>query len=196
MYTLIHDDNSSFNMSPSKFQKIMFWSLAADIILIPLFIVFGKGLFGGPGGWGAMMLMVTAAPVFCVYHLILFGMALQSNSRHHSEPSEYHLSQRTSRVVLVYYLCHLGFQLLMDDGGDQDSMGSVMQHLGLCSKWTTCSYMNTFFMFSTIILAVVLAILICCIESSAAASMTTPERTFEQESWRRREEQLQFFGSV
>jgi uncharacterized membrane protein len=195
MYALIHDDNSSFNMPPSKFQKIMFWSLAADIVLIPIWIVFGKGLFGGTGGWGAMILMFTAAPVFCVYHLILFGMALKSNIRHHSELSEYHLSQRTSKVVLAYYLCHLGFQLFMDDGGDQGNMGSVMEHLGICSKWTTCSYINTFFMFSTILLAVVLAILICCIES-AAASTTTSERTLDQDMSWRMEEQLQLFGGV
>lgn len=140
MYTLIHNDNIIFNMSPPKFQKIMFWSLVApDISLIPIWIVFGKWLFGlwRNGRMGCRDYHVYGCTHIFAYHLILFGMVLRSNIHHYLELSKNHLSPM-SKVILVYYPCHLWFQLFMDNSGDQGSMGSVMEHLGICSKWTTC----------------------------------------------------------
>jgi membrane protease YdiL (CAAX protease family) len=178
-YVLIHDDdNDGMNTPPTRLQKILFWSLAPAILLVPVWIVFGKMLFGGPGGWGAIILMYTAAPVFFLYHVLLFFVALRKNRQQYFDCRDYQLSPAASKYLLAYYVGHAGFQLFMDDGGDQGSMGSVMEHwLGLSQHVN--NGIDAIFAFGTVGLAVVLLCLLCCF------TMTSTRRQSWDEEERR-----------
>ena len=178
------------------FQKTMFWSLAAAIILIPLWIVFGKSLLGGPGGWGAFILMIFVAPVFSLYHLILFGMVLRRNMNQHLVPSEYHLQESASKVVSIYYLLHVGFQLFLNDGGDQGSMGSIMEHLGFPRQF--CDFMTDVFAFAIVVVAICFTLLICCFDAITDETLTDESDYHpiaEQDDAWRDTEQLQLVGT-
>jgi membrane protease YdiL (CAAX protease family) len=181
-YVLIHNnDNDGMTTPPTRLQKILFWSLAPAVLLVPIWIVFGKMLFGGPGGWGAMILMYTAAPVLFLYHVLLFLVALRKNRQKYFGCRDYNLSPAASKYLLAYYVGQVGVQLFMDDGGDQGSMGSVMEHwLGLSRQ--VCEGVDTVFAFGTVGLAVVLMWLLCC------CTMTPTRR----QSWDE-EEQRQLF---
>ena len=168
------------------FQKTMFWSLAAAIILIPLWIV-----FGGPGGWGAIIIMTCVAPVFFLYHLILFGIVLRRNMNQHLVPSEYHLQESTSKIVSIYYLLHVGFQLFMND-----PMGSIMEHLGLPRQF--CNFMTIVFAFAIVVVAICFALLICCFDAITDETLTDESDyhpIVEQDAWHDTEEQLQLVGA-
>lgn len=168
-YHLMHSEGNSVEV-PSKYRQVMFWSLAAATLVIPAWIVCGNYFMGGAGGWGAFILMWTAAPVYLLYHLILFVVAFRTNKANHdSDISDYHLPRVTCNVLVAYYLCHFIWQLFMNDGGDQGPMGSIMMnHFGVSQSANELVF--GIFMFAILGLSLLLAILICCVDTRAAQS--------------------------
>jgi hypothetical protein len=131
------------------FQKVMFWSLGPAILVVPVWMVAGRQLMGGPGGWGAVILMWTVAPMLLLHHIVLLEVMIRSNKRvgNHvnnnnrssrrrcGSAGDFCVSVRLANTLFIYYAAHFFLQLFMDDGGDQGAMGSwAFQYLGLKSS--------------------------------------------------------------
>eukprot|EP00978_Attheya_sp_CCMP212_P024162 scaffold75523_cov38-Attheya_sp.AAC.2 len=129
------------------FQKVMFWSLVPAILVVPVWMVAGRQLMGGPGGWGGVILMWTVAPVLLLHHIILLEVMIRSNKRvgnnrsNHRSSSmrdcggDFCVSVRLAHTLFMYYAAHFFLQVFMDDGGDQGAMGSwAFQYLGVKSS--------------------------------------------------------------
>ena len=146
---------------PSSFQKRSFWTLWPAIVVIPLWMCFGKSYLGGPGGWNTILLLSIASPVVILYHTAVAVTALIRNrQRDGLDREDYFLSKRTSYTFVAYYACHLMLQVFMDDGGDQGNMGSVAERYFRTSK-TVAEAMTAVFFFAIILLMITTLVLVC-----------------------------------
>eukprot|EP00978_Attheya_sp_CCMP212_P003139 scaffold6461_cov48-Attheya_sp.AAC.6 len=143
------------------FQKVMFWSLVPAVLVVPVWMVVGRELMGGPGGWGGIILMWTVGPVLLLYHFLLLAVLLRCNKRvgNHS-PADFCVSVRLAKTLVIYYAAHFFLQIFMDDGGDQGNMGSwAVQFLGL--KSATSDSIDALFAVMILVLLIVLMVFAC-----------------------------------
>jgi hypothetical protein len=78
------DSTTTVAAAGSPTQKILFWSLAVAIPMVPIWIVAGRTLFGVENGWYGGVLTFTVAPMFLFYHIVLFALAYSQNEQQSS----------------------------------------------------------------------------------------------------------------
>jgi len=133
-YALVsHNDDlvdvGSAEGSSNKYQKTMFWSLGPANILVPLFIAFGRALFGGPIGSAPPSFLFTVIPLTVAFHLLLSWLAIKKNrKRFFNDAAEYCLSQQASHLLVLYYASHVVFQLFFSEfNSEHGHQGSVAE---------------------------------------------------------------------
>lgn len=113
----------------SFFQRAMFWTLPPSILVVPLWLVCGRRLFGVPLSFTAGLLLVTGAPVLVLYHTAVLIIAIVKNNKRTGLSSwkDYHLSEHACIVLCLYFAAHLVSQLFVNDGGEWGSQGSAVE---------------------------------------------------------------------
>ena len=138
-------------------ERGMFLSLPVAIFLVPLWVVCGRNLMGGPGGWGTLMLAFFAGPVLIVAHVVLFVVAKRRNMQAGVMPGEFRVSPVIARVLCVYYAALFFMQVFLNDGGGV-IMGSVANRYFGLNKDTSDVIAAIFTIVSIIALVILLGL--------------------------------------
>lgn len=105
------------------FGKAAFISLFPMIILMPLWIAFGRGFFGA-GGWGVFLTFPIGVLIVFPYHILIAVLASLGRKAKQS----LHMSV----LLLVYYISAIIAELSLVDSGDtQESVGSALTFAGM-----------------------------------------------------------------
>ena len=153
---------------PSRFEKIMFWSLLPATVILPVWLVSGRTVMGGPSGWGSIFLVVTWAPVLFLYHILLLAITIVKNHRRWNNKlqrksssssscsaekrfwammpmTEYFIAEQSATILAIYYVVSVLVQLFMMDGDEHCSVSSILtQWLGMSDRrssdigWLLC----------------------------------------------------------
>jgi hypothetical protein len=109
----------------SVFQAVMSWVSIPMALLLPLWVVAGRALFGA-GGWMVVILGLTLGPVLVL--LLLWSAILITVNAGRYRP--YGAPLKTSFLLLGVYAAGFLFGFTVPDFGDApDSGGSAMSRL-------------------------------------------------------------------
>lgn len=84
---------------------------------------------GGPWGWSGIVLMCTGAPLLLIVHTVIYWVALGKNRARQIDASDYYLTERTSKALVLYFAAHFLFQVFLPDGGELGLERSIAEKL-------------------------------------------------------------------
>lgn len=114
--------------SPTSWQKAHYKFLRPAIVVVPLWLAFGKCLLGGPFGWNSMIYLMAVCPFLALFHVLLAFLATRKNGlRNGLAPADYFVSHRLAGALTIYYLIHIAWQLVLEDGGDAGTDPSLAE---------------------------------------------------------------------
>lgn len=99
-------------------QKIAFWSLVPAIVVVPIWLIMGRELFGdGRVGWNAINILAVIDPFVVVMHIAILVLALVRNRQRDDVEvlKDYFVTQRMAVTLWCYYMNHVLLQVFMDD---------------------------------------------------------------------------------
>jgi hypothetical protein len=158
--------------NPSRFEIAMFWSLLPAVVILPVCLVAGRTIIGGPGGWGIIVLVFTWAPVLFLYHILLLAITVIKNRRRWKhlklsssssrdkgmQLADYFIAEQSASVLTLYYVVSVLVQCFMKDGNEHGSVPSIMtQWLGMSER--LCSDIGWLLFSASVALAVELLFL-------------------------------------
>lgn len=109
--------------------KVAFWSLIPAIILVPLWITFGRAIFG-VSGWNMLIFAFTLLPLSLGFHILVEILAWFG-------PVKRSLSNKATLFLGIYYIAIFLFGLSVIDYSDvMNSENSGLMVLGLSEVFT------------------------------------------------------------
>jgi hypothetical protein len=169
---------TNFGGSGSRrwFGRVMFWSLGPAIVIMPFWMLLGRTLMGGPGGWMTLLLMKYVCPVMFFYHIVLwyvlFGVIVDRRTA--TTIRDFGVSDRFGFVLLGYYATAFCQQVFMSDWGDEELiMPSVAEaFLGINAKW--CDHIHALLFLSLPLWMFLMLIMACYDRDEEPTGVSVP----------------------
>jgi hypothetical protein len=158
--------------------RVMFWSLGPAIVIMPFWMLLGRTLMGGPGGWMTLLLMKYVCPVMFFYHIVLwyvlFGVIVDSCRSTTTTIMDFGVSDRFGLVLLGYYATAFFQQVFMGDVGDVELiMPSIAESiLGIDARW--CGYIQNLLFLSLPLWMLLMLIMACYDRDDEPAGVSVP----------------------
>jgi hypothetical protein len=169
-------DSSGSSRSRHWFGRVMFWSLGPAIVIMPFWMLLGRTLMGGPGGWMTLLLMKYVCPVMFFYHIVLwyvlFGVIVDRRTA--TTIRDFGVSDRFGFVLLGYYATAFCQQVFMSDWGDEELiMPSVAEaFLGINAKW--CDHIHALLFLSLPLWMFLMLIMACYDRDEEPTGVSVP----------------------
>ena len=145
--------------SPTSWQKLHYRLLRPAIFVVPLWLAFGKLLFGGPFGWASIIYFFAVNPFLILYHILISYIAARKNRlRSDLDPEDFFVTDRLAAALTIYYSIHILWQFLLEDGGDEGPHPSIAERWFGISSTVSLRILNSLFVCFLVDLLVILTL--------------------------------------